>query len=251
MRRLMVLVVLGLSTTAFAAEVPEVIARQLQKTFPEVRAEQISPSPVSGLFELRVGPQIAYVSADGRYLVRGDIIEVQSDTNISEERRASARLAAIDDIGESRMIIFTPKQVKHTISVFTDVDCGYCRKLHRQINDYLARGIRVRYLFFPRSGPNTESWAKAEKVWCSADRADALTRSKRGEVITAKACSPTPVQQHYSLGLSFGVTGTPAMVTDSGELLPGYVPAAELAGYLNDSKGNDSKGGDGRGSRGG
>lgn len=236
MRRLLFPVLLGLSAPALAADVPEAIARQLQQTFPEVRPEQISPTPVPGLFELRVGPQIAYVSADGRYLVRGDIIDVKSDTNLSEERRASARLAAIDDIGESRMIIFTPKKVKHTISVFTDVDCGYCRKLHRQINDYLAQGIRVRYLFFPRSGPNTESWTKAEKVWCSADRADALTRSKRGEALSGKACSPNPVRQQYELGLTFGVTGTPAIITDTGELLPGYVPPAELAEYLDGNK---------------
>jgi len=238
MRAFPVAFLLALSGSVHGAGVPDVIASQLQKSFPEVRAEQISPSPVPGLYELRVGPQIAYVSADGRYLVRGDIIELMSDTNLSEERRAAARLAAIDDIGEARMIIFSPRQVKHTISVFTDVDCGYCRKLHREIGEYMARGIRVRYLFFPRSGPNTESWAKAEKVWCSADRADALTRAKRGEVVSAKACRPTPVQEHYSLGLSFGVTGTPAIVTDTGELVPGYVPAAELGAYLDEGKGS-------------
>lgn len=238
MHRFLIVALLGLSSSVQGAGVPDVIARQLQKSFPEVRSEQISLSPIPGLYELRVGPQIAYVSADGRYLVRGDIIDVMSDTNVSEERRAGARLAAIDDIGEARMIIFTPRQVKHTISVFTDVDCGYCRKLHREIGEYMARGIRVRYLFFPRSGPNTEGWAKAEKVWCSADRADALTRSKRGEALATKACSPTPVQEHYSLGLSFGVTGTPAIVTDTGELVPGYVPAAELGAYLDENKGS-------------
>lgn len=238
MHRFLIVALLGLSSSVQGAGVPDVIARQLQKSFPEVRSEQISPSPIPGLYELRVGPQIAYVSADGRYLVRGDIIDVMSDANVSEERRAGARLAAIDDIGEARMIVFTPRQVKHTISVFTDVDCGYCRKLHREIGEYMARGIRVRYLFFPRSGPNTEGWAKAEKVWCSADRADALTRSKRGEVLATKACSPTPVRDHYSLGLSFGVTGTPAIITDTGELVPGYVPAAELGAYLDESKGS-------------
>lgn len=238
MHRFLIVALLCLSSSVHGAGVPDVIARQLQKSFPEVRSEQISPSPIPGLYELRVGPQIAYVSADGRYLVRGDIIDVMSDANVSEERRAGARLAAIDDIGEARMIVFTPRQVKHTISVFTDVDCGYCRKLHREIGEYMARGIRVRYLFFPRSGPNTEGWAKAEKVWCSADRADALTRSKRGEVLATKACSPTPVRDHYSLGLSFGVTGTPAIITDTGELVPGYVPAAELGAYLDESKGS-------------
>ncbi len=135
------------------------------------------------------------------------------------------------------MIIFSPKQVKHTIDVFTDVDCGYCRKLHRQIDKYLAQGIRVRYLFFPRSGPNTESWTKAEQVWCSEDRNAALTRSKLGEVLTTKVCNPTPVQEHYSLGLKFGVQGTPAIITDTGELLPGYMDPGELADYLDGKKG--------------
>jgi thiol:disulfide interchange protein DsbC len=221
---------------AVAAGETEAIQQQLAKTFPDIRADQLTPSPIPGLFELRMGPQVAYVSADGRFLVRGDIIEVGSNDNITETRRGAARLSAINDVGDSQMIVFSPKQVKHTINVFTDVDCGYCRKLHREMEQYLAQGIRVRYLFFPRSGPSTESWTKAEQIWCSPDRNLALTKSKRGEVLAAKACNPTPVQQHYSLGITFGVQGTPAIITDSGELLPGYIPAGELADYLNGPK---------------
>lgn len=176
------------------------------------------------------------MSADGRYFLRGDIIEVATDKNVTEARRGAARVAALDDVGEQRMIVFSPKQVKHTISVFTDIDCGYCRKLHREIDQYLAMGIRVRYLFFPRSGPNTESWSKAQTVWCSSDRNQAMTRSKRGEVLPAMACNPNPVQQHYALGLTFGVQGTPAIITDSGELIPGYIPPAELALHLDAGK---------------
>jgi len=232
MRNVIGMMFLWFGAAALAAGEAEVVTQQLRQSFPDIRPEQITPSPIPGLFELRLGPQIAYVSADGRYLVRGDIIDVKTEANISEVRRSAARLSAIDDVGEAKMVVFSPKQVKHTISVFTDVDCGYCRKLHREMDQYLAQGIRVRYLFFPRSGPNTESWTKAEQVWCSADRNAALTRSKRGEVVTAQACSPTPVQQHYSLGLTLGVQGTPAIITDTGEMLPGYVPSAELAAYL-------------------
>ncbi|MCC7256811.1 MAG: DsbC family protein [Gammaproteobacteria bacterium] len=220
------------STAALADGEAEAIQRRLAERFPEVRAEQITPSPIPGLFELRIGPQIAYVSADGRFLVRGDIIDATTDANVSEARRSAARLAAIDDVGEARMIVFSPKQVKHTVSVFTDVECGYCRKLHRELDQYLAQGIRVRYLLFPRGGPDSEGWTKAEQVWCSADRNDALTRSKRGEVLTTRVCSPTPVHEHYALGIMLGVQGTPAIVTDTGELVPGYVPAGELAVYL-------------------
>lgn len=236
MRALIVLVLATCSGAVALAGEAESIQRQLAPRYPEIRPEQITPSPIPGLFELRIGSQIAYVSADGRFIVRGDIIDVATEANLSEERRSAARLAAINDVGEARMIVFAPKQVKHTISVFTDVECGYCRKLHREIDQYLAQGIRVRYLLFPRGGPNTEGWTKAEQVWCSADRATALTRSKRGEVLTSRVCSPTPVQQHYALGLEVGVQGTPAIVTDTGELVPGYVPAAELAAHLDGGK---------------
>jgi thiol:disulfide interchange protein DsbC len=232
LRFLAVAVLLTLGGHALAATEIEAIQQQLAKSYPDIRAENISPSPIPGIYELRIGAQIAYVSADGRYLLRGDIVRAGTEENLTEERRGAVRLAALADVGEARMVVFAPRQVKHTISVFTDIDCGYCRKLHREIDQYLAQGIRVRYLFFPRSGPDTESWTKAETVWCSGNRADALTRSKRGEALRTLACSPTPVQQHYSLGIEFGLQGTPAIITDRGELIPGYVPAGELAIHL-------------------
>jgi thiol:disulfide interchange protein DsbC len=234
-------IILALLASAAQATAADDIAQVRQKllpVYPDVRIDQLSATPVPGLFELRVGPQVAYVSADGRFMVRGDLYDIKSNENITEARRADARLAAMRDVGEDKMVIFTPKQVKHTITVFTDIDCGYCRKLHREIDQYLAEGIRVRYMFFPRSGPDTDSWHKAEQVWCSADRKSALTKAKAGEVLNAKACSPNPVQQHYAAGMLFGVQGTPAIITDSGELVPGYVSAAELSSYFKDPKGS-------------
>lgn len=231
--RCLVLILLAVSGIARAGdEGTDAIRAQLAKVYPDAGKGDINASPVPGLFELRLGPQIVYVSADGRYLIRGDIFDTKDNRNITDARRDAARLAAVNSVGEDRMVIFNPKQVKHTITVFTDVDCGYCRKLHRQVADYLAQGIRIRYMFFPRSGPNTDSWFKAEKVWCSADRNDALTRAKLGEVLTAKQCTPNPVQQHYSLGKQFGIEGTPAIVLESGELVPGYLSPRELANYL-------------------
>lgn len=229
-----VAILLGLLQVNARADDPiDAVRAELLKTYPDAKAGDISASPIPGLYEMRLGPQVFYTSADGHYIVRGDIISVKDDLNITEQRRSGARLAAINGVGEDKMIIFQPAQVKHTITVFTDVDCGYCRKLHRQINDYLAEGIRVRYLFFPRSGPNTESWFKAEKVWCSPDRNAALTRAKMGEIPQTAQCNPNPVQQHYRLGRQFGIEGTPAIILDNGELIPGYASPTELANYLN------------------
>ena len=111
--------------------------------------------------------------------------------NLTEVHRRELRRKLIDAMPESQMVMFSPPQPKYTVTVFTDVDCAYCRELHRQIADYNRLGVRVRYVFYPRTGPNTESWHKAEQVWCSADRKAALTRAKLGEPLDAKPCGAT------------------------------------------------------------
>lgn len=209
--------------------------------FPGVSPEQVTPSPVAGLYEVRIGPKIAYVSADARYVLQAEIIDIATSENLTEARREGLRRAALASLSESSMIIFAPAKYTDTITVFTDIDCGYCRKLHQQIADYNARGIRVRYLAFPRSGPGAPSWQDAEKVWCSADRRTALTRAKRGEKVTAPDCKTGIIAQHFNLGRDFGLQGTPGIVLDSGELIGGYLSPAELADYLAESKAPPAK----------
>lgn len=230
--RLLAIVALSLSlVTGAAAQSAETVAAIVAK-FPDVKSEQIKPSPVPGLLEVRVGARIAYVSGDGRFLVQGEIIDLETNQNLSEARREGVRKEVLSGVTESSMVIFAPAKYTDTVTVFTDVDCGYCRKLHRQIADYNARGIRVRYMFFPRSGPGTDSWTKAEQVWCSKDRRIALTKAKLGETPTAKACQPNPVEQHYNIGREFGIDGTPAIVLESGELIGGYLEPPELQKYI-------------------
>ncbi|MCC5794546.1 MAG: DsbC family protein [Chromatiales bacterium] len=203
-------------------------AERVAGLFPGVGVANVRPAPLPGFFEVRVGTQIFYVTEDARFLIQGELYDVETTENLTASRRASVRLDAIEEMGEPTMVVFAPDSWSHTITVFTDIDCGYCRRLQREIADYMALGIRVRYLFFPRSGPGTESWTKAEQVWCSPDRLDAMTRSKAGQRLTASACNPNPVEAHFELGRDLGIRGTPALITDSGELIPGYLPAAEL-----------------------
>jgi len=205
-----------------------------------LKLEDVRMTPVQGIYEITRGSEISYTTSDGRYVILGDMIDLDSDANLSEAHRRVIRTRLIDSVPESEMLVFSPKDPKYTISVFTDVDCTYCRKLHSQIAEYNRLGIKVRYLFFPRTGPDTESWARAEAVWCAANRSEALTRAKRGEEINKpKSCSSTPVAREYQLGEDVGVRGTPAIVLENGEMLPGYLPPAQLAAHL---KGN-SKGG--------
>jgi thiol:disulfide interchange protein DsbC len=177
------------------------------------------------------------VTSDGKYAISGDLYDLAGNTNLTENHRRETRAKLIAAIPESQMVIFGPRDPRYTVTVFTDVDCGYCRRLHSQIAEYNRLGIRVRYLFYPRTGPNTESWTKAEEVWCSSNRNDALTQAKRGLPLQAKPCADNPVARHYALGRDFDLQGTPAIVLPSGELVAGYVPPAVLAQRLQDAKG--------------
>jgi thiol:disulfide interchange protein DsbC len=196
------------------------------------RVDELRATPIPGVYELTRGFDIAYVTADGKYAFSGDLIELNGSNNLTEERRRDLRIKAIDAFPENQMLIFAPKQPKYTVTVFTDVDCPYCRKLHSQIAEYNHLGIRVRYLLYPRTGPNTSSWTKAEQVWCSSDRNDALTRAKLGQELKVKPCADNPVARSYQLGQDFAVQGTPAIVLANGEMLPGYVPPETLAQHL-------------------
>ncbi len=205
------------------------IARRL-----EIKVEDVRPSAVEGLYEVSSGTEVGYVSADGRFYVDGDVFDMGTKENLTEERRKQGRLALLAGVSDADAIIFEPKaSARHTVTVFTDVNCVHCRRLHSEIAELNRLGIRVRYLMYPRGGPGTEAWKQAEAVWCSADRKDALTRAKKGETIQAPDCT-TPVAAQYQLGREIGVTGTPGIVTETGEFLAGYATAAHLAEYLDD-----------------
>jgi len=227
---------LGLACLLFAAasyaDPPADPRAQIAGKIPGTRVEDLRPTPISGIYELSRGTEIAYVTADAKYAISGDLIDLAKNDNLTESHRRELRAKSIEAIPESQMVVFGPRDPKYTVTVFTDVDCAYCRQLHSQMAEYNRLGIRVRYLFYPRTGPNTESWTKAEEVWCSSNRNEALTLAKRGALLQAKACPDNPVARHYALGRDFGLEGTPAIVLANGELIGGYVPPGELAQRL-------------------
>ena len=135
------------------------------------------------------------------------------------------------------MIVFAPKVVKHTVTVFTDIDCPYCRRLHKEVPAMNELGIKVRYLAFPRAGVHSPSFKEAVSVWCAKNPAQALTDAKAGKKVPEVTCD-NPVLQHMALGEQVGVTGTPAMVLEDGRMLPGYIPATRLAQLLNGTLGD-------------
>jgi thiol:disulfide interchange protein DsbC len=224
----------GLTIPAANAD-ENAIRQSMAKSMPAVKIDSVKPSEVKGLYEVMVGANIFYFSEDGKYLLQGRLVDVAARKDLTEEKLSGTRKQAIEKIGQENMIVFKPKIGKYTVTVFTDIDCGYCRKLHSEIDQYLAQGITIQYLFFPRAGKGSDSYNKAVSVWCAKDRNAALTDAKKGNTPPAKTCD-NPVDEHMQLGADFDVKGTPMIVTEKGNIYPGYLPAKQLVEALESEK---------------
>ena len=235
-RTLATLIALPLGFAAAGVSAADLTKEELASRLNGISVEDITDAPIPGMYEVAVGANVAYVTKDGKYIIRGDIINVETSANVSEETRARARATMLHGVDPASMIVFKPANgvAKHTVTIFTDVDCGYCRQFHREIDKVTALGIEVHYLFYPRTGPNTESWTKAEEVWCAPDHNSALTRAKLGGELPENHNCATPVETHYELGQRIGVRGTPAIFNEAGDLIGGYLPPASLAKVLDD-----------------
>lgn len=207
------------------------IKQQLAKALPGLKPDEIKPAPVAGLYEVVAGTQVLYVSKDGKYLFMGEMIDVGARRNLTEARRGKLVVKALDGFGEQNMVVIAPPQTKRTITVFTDVDCPYCARLHREVPQLTANGVKVRYVLFPRNGPGTETFKRSVAVWCAKDRVEAMGVAKGGGKIEMSTCA-NPVLEGFQLGQEMGVRGTPTIVLDDGHLIPGYSPAAELLAAL-------------------
>jgi thiol:disulfide interchange protein DsbC len=210
------------------------IRARMAKLFKTIPVKSIEKTPLPGMYEVMVGPRIFYTSEDGRYFIKGSMIDLETRQDLTEIKVASARIESIKDLGYAQMIRFGPDMSTHEVFVFTDIDCGYCRKLHSQIDAYVKNGIAINYLFYPRAGIGSESYDKAVSVWCADDQQDALTKSKNGVNVEKKTCE-NPVKAHYELGQLLEARGTPLIVTASGEKIPGYVDPDKLLTILEDS----------------
>lgn len=230
---------LVMSGLACAEKDNDALKKTLESAMPEAEIRDIREVRDSGLFEAQINGQIIYFTADGKYLLQGEMVSIETRENLTENRRIERRTQALAGIDPDELIIFAPDDPEYTLTVFTDIDCGYCREMHQQIEQYNDLGIAIRYLSFPRNGLESESFDKAEAVWCAEDRHQAMTDAKNGERVKAAQCD-SPVSKHYNMGRNIGVRGTPAMFTDDGQSLPGYVPPKRLKEILDEQAAKDS-----------
>lgn len=220
-----------------ASDVPagaQALVAKLKAIRPDLPVDAVHETPITGMYGLELPDgTVLYGTADGKHLIAGDMYALGEDlVNLTETRRAVHRRTLMDDMPVQDMVVFSPAdKPKTSIYVFTDVDCGYCRKLHQEMADINALGIEVRYLAYPRAGVGSDSYRKIVSAWCAEDRRTALTDLKAGRTIPSKSC-PNPVAAQFDLGRQVGITGTPAIITEDGRLYPGYMPAAQLAATL-------------------
>lgn len=212
------------------------IAKKFASVRPELVVSDVHKTDIDGMYLLDFsGRGGVYYVPKGDYFFTGDLLQIEGNrfVNVKEKRLQGPRRDAIAAIDPSEMIIYPATGKKKTsITVFTDVDCGYCRKLHKEMAQINDLGIEVRYLAYPRAGINSPSYNKIVSAWCSDNKQDALTKLKNGQAVYASACKDNPVAKQFMLGSRLGVTGTPAIIMESGELLPGYLPADKLAEAL-------------------
>lgn len=211
------------------------ITAKLKKAIPQAEIASIAESPVPGLYAVEVvGNGIVYMPEDGSHFIAGDLYRIEASglANVTEEQMNGVRAKALLAVDKKDMISFPAKgKEKASLTVFTDIDCGYCRKFHNEIPKLNELGISVSYMAFPRAGVGSNSFEKYVSVWCADDQQTSMSKAKNNQPVAPKTCT-NPVQDQYMLGRQVGVNSTPNLVLESGELIRGYVPATQLAKRL-------------------
>jgi thiol:disulfide interchange protein DsbC len=205
----------------------DAVQEKVRTLVPNAKTIAVSETPIAGLLQVQINSEIVYVTENGQYLLQGQIMDIDTRTNITDQAKSGIRVGLLAALKQDEQISFTPENPQYDLLVFTDIDCGYCRKLHNQMKEYNEEGIAIHYMAFPRAGIGSASYDKFVSVWCADDQQTALTLAKQGEEPEPQKC-PNPIADQYEIGVEVGVTGTPALVTTDGLLIPGYVPPAQL-----------------------
>ena len=214
MRHLLSLILILFAASVSAATPEETVQAAFSKLAPQVKVDVVQESVVPGFYEAIVGSQFIYVSKDGRFVLDGSAIDAQSNRDITEAARAKSRMASLKEIGADKRIIFAPAKPKYAVTVFTDIDCPFCRRFHEQIDAYNAAGIAVEYVFLPLDiHPGADK--KAEAVWCAPDRKSAFSAAMKGADPGNATCA-NPVAETTRIARAIGISGTPTMLASDG-----------------------------------
>ena len=224
-----------IAETDLEQEKLDAIKMKIEKNIPSIKVDVITKSRMPGIYEVLSSGQLLYISEDAKYLISGKLFSIekgirdltQESMALIDMKVAPVRRDKVSAVKESDMVVFEAADEKHRITVFTDVDCGYCRKLHKQMDNYNDLGITIQYMGFPRAGLGSSSHSKLQTIWCAADRKGAMNKAKLNRTFGTDSCDD-PLAEHYKLVKEFGLTGTPALILKSGRYLPGYLDPDKL-----------------------
>jgi thiol:disulfide interchange protein DsbC len=218
---------LAFSASVTADEDYNAVEERIRALAPNAGEIAISETPIEGVLMVQISGDIVYATQDGKYLIQGRVIDLETREDLTEGAKSDIRREMMAELDASGQISFAPEEPTYELTVFTDIDCGYCRKLHAQVDEYNQEGIAINYMAFPRAGIGSRSYEKAVSVWCAEDQQQAMTAAKAGEDLEPVQCE-NPIAEQYQFGMAMGVSGTPALLTADGQLIPGYVPPAQL-----------------------
>lgn len=218
--------------TAQADPVGDIKLALLELVGPRAAMSEITESTMEGVYQVDLGDRVLFVSKQDEHLLIGDVFDTERHVSLSEELRQEKVLAVINAMEESEMIVFSPDKTERTITVYTDVDCPYCRKLHQDVPTLVEKGVKVRYLWYPRTGIDTPSYDKAVSVWCAEDQQAAMDDAKLNNKIVDAKCDPNPVESQFKSGQQVGLRGTPTIIVDDGTIIGGYLEAPKLLAAL-------------------
>lgn len=226
MRMLLGSMLLLFAGSIFADQASQ-IEQRLAALVPNADDVSISETPLPGVMQVRIGSDVLYMSEDGRYLFQGRVIDLETQRDLTDAAMSEVRKERIEALDETDFVTFGNARAEHDVLVFTDPDCGFCRRLHEKMDEYNELGIRIHYLAFPRAGEGSQTYTNMVSVWCADDRQGAMDLAKAGRTPRQATCD-NPVLEQYQLGQSLGVTGTPSLMTFGGDIIPGYVPPEQL-----------------------
>lgn len=215
----------------------DALRTKLAENLSDIPIEHLATTPVPGLYEMVSEGQIFYIDETASFLLDGNLVDLKGQKNLTEKSMTAQNLRYIDGIGEENMLIYTQTETTPTrsMSVFTDLDCPFCQRLHSELDILLDAGVSVRYLLYPREGLNTQAHRNLESVWCADDQHAALTAAKKGELSPLASCD-NPITQHVALARQLEITATPMIFLDNGQRINGYLDAETLLEVFDETK---------------
>lgn len=229
---------LAASLPAFADATADALAKTLKERMPGMPLTSVTATPVPGVYEVVAGPDVVYMTGDARFMFQGALIDFEQRKNLTEARLTGIRAEMLKQVKDEDTVIYAPEgETKHTITVFTDPSCPYCRKLHNEVPELNKQGVKVRYVLYPRAGLDSPIGKSSIGIMCAKDRKAELDKSLGGQSVSLPACDKHPLVKQLELGVQMGLEGTPFIVTEGGQVIPGYRPAADLVKMLTRLKG--------------